>query len=136
MLSEIVTRLKGLRELRSVEGIIGMAALKGVPPATPCAFVFPQSEDARPNATLNGTDQTVGQTICVLLILRAAGDLRGAKAADVIADWRNDINGLLAGWQPPGAETPIEYASGALVDIVDDSVWWLFRYRNTFRIWS
>jgi hypothetical protein len=136
MLAAVVTRLKDCRELRAVEGIIGLSAVKGVPPATPCAFVFPQAESAAPSATYLATDQTVSQTFGVLLILRSAGDLKGVKAADVIDGWRNAINALLAGWQPPEAETPIEYAGGALVDIVDDSVWWLLRYRNAFRIWS
>ncbi|MFL7905751.1 hypothetical protein ACJ41P_31805 [Azospirillum argentinense] len=136
MLSQIVTKLAGKANLRSVEGVVGLAAVKGPPVNTPCAFVFPLSDTAGPNHTLNAVDQRVDQTFGVLVILRGAGDLKGAKAADVIAVRRDEINAELVGWQPEGAETSIEYLGGALVDLIDDTVWWLFRYRNAFRIWS
>lgn len=136
MLARIVERLDGKAGFRKVEGIIGLAAVKGVPSSVPCAFVMPLSDQAGPNATVNGIDQRVDQSFGVLVILRTAGDLKGAKAADVITVLRDTVNAELAGWQPPGAETAIEYTGGNLVDLIDDTVWWLLRYRNAFRIWS
>ncbi len=136
MLAQIVDRLKGVGGLRAVDGVIGLAGVKGVPPVTPCAFVMPLSDQAGPNMTMTGIDQRVEQLFGVLVILRGAGDLKGSKAANVIAVTRDAINAHLVGWQPPGAESAIDYVGGALVDLIDDTVWWLFRYRNAYRIWG
>lgn len=134
MLDQIADRLVGKAGLRTVGGAIGLAAIETAP-ATPAAYVFPIGDDAGPNRAGTGHSQPVTTTVGVLLILRAVGNAQGGRARDVVTVMRDAINRELAGWQPEGADAPIDYAGGVLVDVRPGEIWWLLRYRLQSRLW-
>lgn len=134
MLTAITQRLEGKAGLALVGAAAGLATV-GTPPVTPAAFVFPIRDRAKRSRVLTGHEQPVKATVGVLLVLDTGGDPHGGLARDVAMQMRDAINDELAGWQPVGADAPIDYAGGALAEVRPNEIRWLLRYRLRFRLW-
>ncbi len=68
----------------------------------------------------------------VLLITPAPNDLTGSNALAALRDMVSASREKLLGWTPPGAETGLEFARGALIDAVDGAAAWQDEYALRF----
>lgn len=109
-----------------VEGAAEMAALvreNALPDFTPAAFVLPLGQ--RPGSADVVTPlyrQPVVETIGIVLMVSAPGDVSGESALPTIRQLSDAIILALAGWQPPGGEDVMVFARGTLLSMQQGTV--------------
>jgi len=133
MLELVAARLKGQCGLKTVGEALDLASIVAVP-ASPAAFVIPISDQAPPTARVNGIEQAVTETFGVVLILRSAAT--AADRAVTFDGLRDDVVGLLLGWVPNPACTPIQYVGGAMIDVTPNEVRRLIKFSTRYLIRS
>lgn len=119
--------------LRHVEGAAEYAQLVDAVLDPPCAYVLALAEDAGSNGLANAVSQRITVRFGVLLCVRSLADATGAAGVEVLEDLRDEVRAALLGWAPADAE-PIEYAGGALLDVVDGELWWQDGWRTAHHI--
>lgn len=136
-LSPIITRLASLKPatVLRVDGALELAAVRSIPPQqSPALFIIPAAETAGRAGLITDFRQRVDAAFEVVIAVRAVNDPTGKGAADPVEAVRAAVRGRLLGWTPEGAFEPVEYARGALVDMVDATVWWSDQYRLSHHI--
>lgn len=133
-LTPVIARLALLcPSLRHVEGAAEYARLADAVLDPPCAYVLALAEDAAGNTLANAVSQRITVRFGVLLCVRSLTDATGAAGIEALDDLRGEVRLALLGWAPPDGD-PIEYASGALLDVVDGELWWQDVWRSAYLI--
>ena len=137
-LAPIAERLRGVTELRGVEGVADMesAVQAGGPKQSPWAYVLPGREDARPStgtteALIQSVNTLVGVVICARN-LRQAGTAEAATAD--IQPVIQVVRTRLLGWRHPAARTAFDFHSGRVLQHTAGLIWWQEIYRTDYRI--
>lgn len=133
MMAAIIQRLEAeaMPPLRSVKGGAEFAALKAPPPKPiqPAAFVVPATSAGGVNAlAAGGFRQPLRESFHVMIAMGNLGDARGEAAALDLAEVRDAVRQVLAGWSPGKGWTACELVSGGLIDITEGVLTW----RDTF----
>lgn len=107
---------------KRVQGAVDLAQLiarGGLPNVTPWCFVLPLGTRSRSegDASSGVFAQMVDETVAVLLVVGAQGDVTGAKAIPTLDELIDAITQAIAGWSPEGAIGDFRFARGALLSI-------------------
>jgi len=133
----IIDRLKTeVAGLKLVGGAADLAAASESMKQSPAAFVFPSAE--RANGSSTGTmvvSQHNSVRFAVVIAVQNLRDARGENAQSDLRLLRTGILTVLHGWQPDDDFLPIELASGRLLQLTDQVLWWQdeFVTANTIR---
>lgn len=122
---------------RFEERVFGAAEFALVPRATvtnESAFVLPLIEMATPNEQVNTVQQRIVERFGVVVALNNNLDTTGLRAFDDLEDCRAEIFKAILGWNMPGAESVVSYASGRLLDITHSYLWYQFAFQVESRI--
>lgn len=119
----------GLEALREVAGAASFEMVRGGRISTPGAYVYPMAGTAKPNEHDDDMVQLVRTPICVLIAVRNVADTRHGDSSDLAEAYAGVVSGLLLGWQPEEAATPLEYSGWRIVGLTDGV---LYRQENYF----
>lgn len=137
MIEVIAARL--LDQVQPPFRLIGTAAeyvavdLERSPPrAYPALYVVPLREDAQPSPRVGSTRDRVTLHFAAVTIVQNVAGERGGNAVLDIAQPRQAIRSAINGWLPAGAQHPIRYAGGELLDFVAGRLAWQDVWSFTF----
>ncbi|MCI1439819.1 MAG: hypothetical protein LKH07_05035 [Acetobacter peroxydans] len=96
----------------------------------PAAYVLPVQDETEPNVSLNGLDQTVTETISIVIDFPNRADQRGQVAASTLEAARADLFRCLLNWRPDWANSSqgFAYAGGHLVHMDRERMHWQFDF--------
>ncbi|WP_420132609.1 phage tail terminator protein [Rhodopseudomonas sp.] len=104
----------------------------GAPPQREVsAFVIPLGADDQGGggATAAGLHtQTIGETVGVILCIKALGDAKARKALPTIDELGNAVTAALAGWGPEDASGVLMFRRGRLVSVTKGLVVYQLEY--------
>jgi hypothetical protein len=122
----VVARLQAqVSALRKVSGAADFAAAQAVLRQTPAAFVIETNNRATPSRT--GTEVVSQETEIRFGVILAEQNLRdplGGTAKTAMNVLRESVVGALLGWKPEADYDPCEYATGRLLLMNDQVLWW------------
>ncbi len=101
------------------------------------AFVVPLADRAVANQLDNEIQQTVTESFAIVAALRndnAARQKLGRGAINLKNTVRDQLFKAILGWLPSGAENPIEYAGGRLLDFNRAWFWWQYEFSVDIRL--
>lgn len=101
-------------QVRSVDGVAGLAALDEQGLVLPAIYVAPERETARADARSGVLRQTITRRWAVLLLLPAAAR-RGGRVTEDIHDLADAVRAALIGWRHPDAVTDAAFRGGRLL---------------------
>ncbi|MCR5855994.1 hypothetical protein [Mesorhizobium sp. J428] len=109
-----------------VEGAGGWAALNGkLPTARPAAYVVTLKEAGGDNERMTGpVMQKLESDIAVIIVTDNVSDPIGGAASDDIEVLKQWVRARLLGFTPAGADEPLIFVSGELLQTRNGSVWW------------
>jgi hypothetical protein len=135
-ISPIIDRLKPVRALVTLGGVLEFAGMLDKPGRLPAGFVVP--EGATGSASTRATqviDQKVSTQFAIVLILdgRRAGD---AAVSDELNDIEAGILDCIVGWTHPDGSAPIQYVSSAALPTDPSAAVfaWAIRFRSSHHI--
>ncbi|MFT8850164.1 hypothetical protein [Acetobacter orientalis] len=96
----------------------------------PAAYVLPVEDDAEANVSQNGLDQSVTETISIVLDLPNVADQRGQASSALVTQARTDLFRCLLNWRPDWStgNQGFSYAGGNLVQMDRERLHWQFRF--------
>jgi len=100
------------------------------------AFVIPLNDDANLNPLDNGSNQLITERFAIIVALAndtTQKDKAGIIAYDLLHNVRSQIFRAILGWEIKGAESPIYYIGGQLMNINAAYLWWQFDFGYTCR---
>jgi len=100
------------------------------------AFVIPLNDSTSPNQNDNASNQLITERFAVIVALSndtTQKDKAGIIAYDLLHNIRSEIFRAILGWQIKGAEMPIYYAGGQLMNVNAAYLWWQFDFEYTIR---
>lgn len=111
VIERVKTQVATLESRVSGAADLQLLAARDIAPArTPAAYVITLGDDADTLSTATGvTRQRITETIGVVLAHRVAGDPTGDRVTRDLVGLRDDVRAALVGWQPTGADEPLEY---------------------------
>jgi subtilisin family serine protease len=105
----------------------------GTPAAYPAAYVFPVAEKATPSETWPVHEQHVFPRFAVeIMVKQAAQAASGGPAQDALEDVRDAVKAALCGFQPTSDATPVNFASGRLIDFSAGMATWRDEFTTEF----
>lgn len=105
-----------------VSDVLAMAdAIDNPGSQIPAAFVVAAAESAEPSRTIGAHRQRVTARVSVAFVLQAQPFAE--NRSDEVEAIRSTLKGQLAGWQPVGAETALDYVSSTVRAISRGLVW-------------
>jgi hypothetical protein len=112
-----------------VETVIALTDPKTGKYAYPAAVVIPLEDDADPNALLDGSTQTVTETVGVIVAFDAKADRRGQAGASQVDAMKYAIFRALLGWviDPARGARGLYYAGGELLSFDRARLFWMYR---------
>jgi hypothetical protein len=127
-----------------VEGAIELSEMirqKALPQATPFAFVIPAGIQPRSagDAGANAFTQAVDDLVSVVLVVRTAGDVRGAKTQPKLETLVSEVVAAVAGFDPGGETIGVfRLTRGRVVEFSAGTVFYQldFAIQNQIRILS
>jgi len=133
-MTSVEARLETLGHFRSISDALTAAEAldQTLPAAPPAAFIAVAREVADPNRYVGGHAQRVSADLSVLFV-ESASRIDGATKGQM-EDTRKAIIRILIGWQPAGAESPLEYASYRIVEIGNGLAWGEVTFTTTYRV--
>lgn len=132
-LEPIAARLAGLG-FKTLDGILGLAALDEHLRSLPAAFVLPLREAASPNRYgANAIAQRVSVDFAVVIVLAAAA-ARKAKVAEDLAETVTAVQAALLGFTPPGMNQPITMTAARLIAVRSGHVQWAVEFRTAYEL--
>ncbi|WP_425417328.1 phage tail terminator protein [Oricola indica] len=130
VVSSVIARLKETGSpFALVEGAVDLAAVDTRPPATPAAYVLAAEEASAENTRATGPVlQRMEADIAVVIITDNLTDRVMGEAAGDIEDLKAWVRGKLIGFEPDGADEPMEHVSGQIVKARSGTVWFDDRF--------
>lgn len=107
-----------------VEATLDFGPLTKAPTGQPMAYVVPSGDRAGPPGYVTGHDQLRTHTVLVVIGVAARNTRGGAGAVGDLRDLRRRVIGALHGWQAPGWDSAMTYASGRLLAVPAGGAWW------------
>lgn len=105
---------------------------KGVPAASPAAFVVEQTEDAGPNLVPPDVHQRVKATVGIVHVVRNVADVLGEAARKDMIALRAGTKAKLLGWAPTTGCAPYERGRSYRLAFINGHMWWMDEYRTEF----
>jgi len=98
--------------------------------AYPSAVVIPLEDDAQDNELMDGLQQTVTETIGVVVEFDATADRRGQGAVSQVEAMKYALHSALLNWHidPTRSARGLYYAGGELLTFDRARLFWMFRY--------
>jgi len=136
-LDDVILQIKANTTLLNHDGaaqVAGAAELAQVVDKAwlqrPAAYVLATEDDAEGNVSMNGLDQTVTETVGVVVDLDNTADQRGQFASSQIDAARADLFRCLLNWRPPNsmANQGFAYRGGHLVQMDRERLHWQFNF--------
>jgi hypothetical protein len=136
MLADVIARVGA--EVPALKEVSGAAAwidaMSHAPPLNrlPLAYVVPVADMAESNTRIGEVCQLAHLHFGVVLVVGpSVADARGGNQAIAIEGLRAAIKGALIGWQPPEAETPVQYTHGQMLGLDGQTLWWADGFQAT-----
>jgi len=117
---------------KEVAGAADLKAILSGRVATPGCYVFRERNAAKPNTT--GTqfiNQARTDYIGLLVVTRSVADAKGGASADENEDCCHALQELLLGYVFDNYASPLEYASGRLIMLMNGLHYWQEIYYST-----
>jgi len=139
LLTEIILKLRAANT--SFESLIGGAvefaiALKNTL-MQEMAFVIPYNDTASPQKNDFGINQQITEKFSIVVAIKndtSVQDKLGMLAYNRLHNIRAEFWTAILGWLPTGAEHPISYAGGKVMDITPAWLWYEFTFSYVIRI--
>ncbi len=130
-IAPIVARLEAelRREVRQIDGVVGLAALDEQALVLPAAWVAPERETATSAARTGALRQLLTQRWAVVLMLGAARRRSGDAPAEV-HDLAEQVKAALVGWRHPDAVSDTIYRGGRLLRAAQGIVAWQMDFEH------
>lgn len=131
----VIARLKAqVPALKKVGMAIDLAAAKTDPSkAFPRAYVMTLAEAGGSSRYLSGTvAQKRTQRVGIVLMVSNVRDTVGIATSQDMDALRLVTDGALFGWGPDDAHSPLLFARGTLLGLIEGQLWWQDEYTTEF----
>jgi len=133
--SQLVERLRDIKELREVEGAAAFVAAYDMIRVFPAAYVVLAEETVpRDPLYVNAPDAHTDTTFAVFIAARNLSDPRGGETMETLEPLIRAVRKLLRGWQPEGACRPLRYVRARHEKFEDQIVWWRMEFTTRYKI--
>lgn len=119
-----------------VQGAADFAALgaKRRPAPGSAVYVLALEERSQVERALGSARAMVDAAFAAVVCHANRRDALGGAAVEDLAGLRERVRGALLGWTPAGAELPLAFRAGRLLDAGEGQVWWQDEYETRYLV--
>lgn len=125
--ARIADQIAGFNEVAGAANL--QAVLEGRLNAPGC-YIYQENASAEPSSVYGKVQQRKTVQISLVIVVKNHVDARGIDSSDRSFEFQQDIEAALLGWKPHADSSPMEYASGGLVQLSNGFLAWKETYQS------